>query len=108
LLDKEDFLPKFVLDNPVEESLPKKFVLPQHSQWQTLYLSAGKKDKINKMDIVGMLLQKGNLQKEDLGKIEVLDFSAFVAVKRNKITQTLSLIKDEKIKNKKIKIEIAQ
>ena len=59
-------------------------------------------------DIVGMLLQKGNLQKEDLGKIEVLDFSAFVAVKRNKIAQTLSLIKDEKIKNKKIKIEIAQ
>ena len=46
-------------------------------------------------------------RKEDLGKIEVLDVSAFVAVKRKKINQTLSLIKDEKIKNKKIKIEIA-
>jgi ATP-independent RNA helicase DbpA len=59
------------------------------------------------MDIDGMLLQKGGLQKDELGKIEVLDFSAFVAVKRHKINQTLSLIKDEKIKNKKIKIEIA-
>ena len=28
LLDKEDFLPKFVTDNPIEETLPKKFVLP--------------------------------------------------------------------------------
>jgi ATP-independent RNA helicase DbpA len=107
LLDKEDFLPKFITEQPIEESLPKQFILPKPSEWQTLYLSAGKKDKINKMDIVGMLLQKGNLQKEDLGKIEVLDFSAFVAVKRKKINQTLSLIKDEKIKNKKIKIEIA-
>lgn len=108
LLDKEDFLPKFIIELPIEESLPKTFVLPKPSEWQTLYLSAGKKDKINKMDIVGMLLQKGNLQKDELGKIEVLDFSAFVAVKRKKINQTLSLIKDEKIKNKKIKIEIAQ
>lgn len=107
LLDKEDFLPKFVHDNPTEEALPKTFKLPKPSLWQTLYLSAGKKDKINKMDIVGMFLQKGNLQKEDLGKIEVLDFSAYVAVKRNKIEQTLLHIKNEKIKNKKIKIEIA-
>jgi ATP-independent RNA helicase DbpA len=107
LLDKEDFLPKFITEQPIEESLPKKFMLPKPSEWQTLYLSAGKKDKINKMDIVGMLLQKGGLQKDELGKIEVLDFSAFVAVKRHKINQTLSVIKDEKIKNKKIKIEIA-
>jgi superfamily II DNA/RNA helicase len=107
LLDLEDELPVFLHTTPKAESLPKKMVMPKASEWQTLYISAGKKDKINKMDIVGMMLQKGQLQKEDLGKIEVLDKSAYAAVKSGKITQTLALIKAEKIKNKKVKIEIA-
>jgi ATP-independent RNA helicase DbpA len=72
-----------------------------------LYIGAGKKDKINKMDIVGMILQKGRLQKEELGKVEVLDHSSYVAVKRNKITKTLQLLKEEKIKNKKVKMGIS-
>jgi ATP-independent RNA helicase DbpA len=59
------------------------------------------------MDIVGMLLQKGQLQKEELGKIEVLDKSAYAAVKSSKIKRILQLIQAEKIKNKKVKIEIA-
>jgi hypothetical protein len=59
------------------------------------------------MDIVGMLLQKGQLQKEELGKIEVLDHSAYVAVKSQKMHKTLQLIKDEKIKNKKLKMEVS-
>lgn len=107
LLDLEDHLPKFMDIVPVEESLPKKLILPAPCEWKTLYIGAGKKDKINKMDIVGMLLQKGQLQKDELGKIEVLDHSAYVAVKSSKILKTLQLIKEEKIKNRKIKMEIS-
>ena len=88
---------------PEEETLPAKLVLPKASTWKTLYIGAGKKDKINKMDIVGMLLQKGGLQKEELGKIEVLDHSAYAAIKSNKIQKTLENIRNEKIKNRKIK-----
>ena len=107
LLDIGDHLPKFLDVTPIEESLPKKLVLPAPCEWKTLYIGAGKKDKINKMDIVGMLLQKGKLQKEELGKIEVLDHSAYVAIKADKIMKTLQLIRDEKIKNKKMKMEIS-
>ncbi len=107
LLDKNDYLPKFLTVTPEVETLPKKFELPQPAQWKTLYIGAGKKDKINKTDIVGMLLQKGQLQKDELGKIEILDHSAYVAVKSNKINKTLQLIKEEKIKKRKTKIEIA-
>ena len=107
LLDIEDYLPKFITETPEEEELPKKLVLPKPNEWKTLYISAGKKDKVNKMDIVGMLLQKGQLQKEDLGKIEVLDHSAYAAVKSDKILKTLQLIKDEKIKNKRVKTDIS-
>lgn len=107
LLDVEDRLPAFIKTPPALDPLPKKLVLPEPVEWQTVYISAGKKDKINKMDVVGMLLQKGNLQKEELGRIDILDHSAYAAVRSNKIAQTLQLIKNEKIKNKKVKIEIA-
>ncbi len=107
LLDIDDFLPEFVHTKPVEDSLPSAFRIPQAPKWRTLYFSAGKKDKINKMDIVGMLLQKGQLNKDELGKIEVLDFSAYAAVASDKIEKTVSLVREEKIKGKKIKIAIA-
>ncbi|OYU94648.1 MAG: helicase [Bacteroidetes bacterium B1(2017)] len=107
LLDLEDTLPRFISDTPTEEPLPKEFVMPEPMAWKTLYIAAGKKDKINKMDIVGMLLQKGNLKKDELGKIEVLDKSAYVAIKANKIQKTLQLVQTEKIKGRKIKMEIA-
>jgi len=107
ILDTDDHLPKFLTITPEKELLPKKFVQPTPSEWKTLYIAAGKKDKINKMDIVGMLLQKGQLQKEELGKIEVLDHSAYVAVKASKINKMLQLIKEEKLKNRKIKMEIS-
>ncbi len=108
LLSADEYIPKFITTSPVEEVLPFKLVLPKPGEWQTLYIGAGKKDKINKMDIVGMFLKKGQLKQDELGKIEVLDHSAYVAVKRNKIIKTLQLIKDERVKNKKIKIEIAR
>jgi superfamily II DNA/RNA helicase len=107
LLDKEDYLPKFLSTTPEEEILPETVTLPKPCEWKTIYIGAGKKDKINKMDIVGMMLQKGQLKKEELGKIEVLDHSAYVAVKLSKATQILQRIQEEKIKNKKVKMEIS-
>ena len=60
------------------------------------------------MDIVGMLLQKGKLAKDELGLIEVLDHSSYAAVSSHKVEQVLKLIREEKIKNKKIKIAISE
>jgi len=107
LLDVDDYLPPFVKDAPAEEKLPKTLTIPKPCEWKTMYIGAGKKDKINKMDIVGMFMQKGQLQKDEIGKIEVLDHSAYVAIKRSKILKTLQLVKEEKIKNKKVKMEIS-
>lgn len=89
------------------ENLKGNFVLPGDSEWQTLYIAAGKKDKVNKIDIVGLLLKKGGLQKEDVGLIEVKDQSSYVAVKRSMINRILKSLANEKIKGKKVKIEVA-
>ena len=37
-------------------------------------------DKINKIDIVGFLAKKGNLQKDEIGRIDVKDHYAFAAI----------------------------
>ena len=108
LLAANDHLPPFIKETPLAESLPAKNILPGKSPWRTLFISAGKKEKINKMDIVGMLLQKGQLAKEELGRIEVLDHSAYAAVRSDKILKVLKLINNEKIKGKKVRIEISE
>lgn len=107
LLDINDHLPEFLDETPEYEILPGKMILPKPSMWKTLFIGGGKKDKINKMDIVGMLIQKGKLQKEDIGKIEVLDNSAFAAINSSKIQNVLKLIKDEKIKGQKVKFALS-
>lgn len=89
------------------ENLKGNFALPKDSLWQTLYIAAGKKDKVNKIDIVGLLLKKGGLEKDDVGLIEVKDTASYVAVKRNMVGRVLSALTNEKIKNKKVKIEVA-
>ena len=82
--------------------------LPKPPVYQTLYISGGKKNKLNKIDIVGFFSQKGKLEKGDLGLIEVKDFISFVAVKYSKVKSLLQNIQDEKMKGKKYKIEIAR
>jgi ATP-independent RNA helicase DbpA len=107
VLSTEEYVPSYIPEPPVEEVLPSKQILPEPSPWNTLYLNAGKKEKINKVDIVGLMLQKGGLLKDELGIIEVLDHCAFVAVKREKVASVLQLLRDEKIKKKSVKISIA-
>lgn len=106
LLGEKEHVPAFIKEKPVSETLIAKQQLPENPIWCTMYVAAGKKDKINKMDIVGLFLQKGKLQKEELGLIEVLDHSAYAAVRRDRVEGLLKLIKNEKIKNKRVKIGI--
>jgi len=57
------------------------------------------------VDIVGFLMQKGNLKKEEIGLIEVKDYFSYVAIKRTKMSEVIRVVRDEKIKNKKTVIE---
>lgn len=105
LADEEKY--PFLKADIETETLKGKYQLPKDSEWQTLYISAGKKDKVNKIDIVGLLLKKGGLQKEEVGLIEVKDQASYVAIKRKLVPQVLKTLANEKVKNKKVKIETA-
>jgi superfamily II DNA/RNA helicase len=108
ILNEEEKLPPYLTSNAEEITVPESSPVPEKPKWTTLFVGAGKKDKVNKVDVVGFLSNKGDLKQEDIGLIEVKDFFSFVAVRKSKIPQTLQLIKDQKIKNKKVKIEVAK
>ena len=108
ILSPEEHLPEYIQSDIQELNLPDNSPLPERPKWSTVFIAAGKKDKVNKVDIVGFLAQKGQLKKEDIGLIEVKDFFSFVAVRKNKLGGALELIKNEKIKNKKVRIDVAK
>jgi superfamily II DNA/RNA helicase len=108
IYSEEEKLPVYITANAQVFDLPEKLSIPEKPKWSTLFIDAGKKDKINKIDIVGFLSQKGQLKKDEIGLIEVKDFVSFAAVRKSKIGNVLELIKNEKIKNKKVKVAIAK
>jgi len=108
IMGPEEKLPAYIPADTEEIELPEENNLPEKPKWSTLFIAAGKKDKVNKIDIVGFLSNKGQLKKEDIGLIEVKDFFSFVAVRKLKVGSVLQLIKNEKIKNKKVKIDAAK
>lgn len=101
-------VPDYILIPKNEFKIKDINLPPKQSEWITIYFSGGKKNKINKVDLVGFLLQKSGLNKDEIGLISVLDFTSFVAVKRKKAKETLSNIQGEKIKGQKLKISIAR
>lgn len=108
ILSPEEKLPAYIHEDVEEITLPETIELPEKPKWTTLFIAAGKKDKVNKVDVVGFLSNKGKLKKDDIGLIEVKDFFSFVAVRKTKVGEALQLVKNEKIKNKKVKIEVAK
>jgi superfamily II DNA/RNA helicase len=108
IVGPDEKIPAYISPDAEQIELPENAIIPEKPKWSTLFIAAGKKDKVNKVDIVGFLSQKGELKKEDIGLIEVKDFFSFVAVKKIKVNHTLHLIKEEKIKNRKVKIAVAK
>lgn len=82
--------------------------LPPRPLWTTLYIGKGKKDKINKVDIVGFLSKVGGLKREELGRVDVGDHWAFAAVAREKADEVLLRVREMKIKGVKTLIEKAR
>jgi superfamily II DNA/RNA helicase len=102
--EKNEVLPKFAAS-------AEKFVLAgiktvANSQWETLYINGGRKDKISKGDIAGLFFKQGKLRGEELGNIELKNDCAFVAVPSKKIKQLLKDLDNSRLKRKKVRITL--
>lgn len=109
MFSKGDYMPPFIPTEEVEKiELEERYDIPDKPKWVTLYMPLGKKNKISKGDIAGFMINQAELRPEDLGLIEVKDFSSFIAVRRTKAAHILSATKEARIKNKKAKLEFAK
>ncbi|SEF51417.1 DEAD/DEAH box helicase [Parabacteroides chinchillae] len=103
ILNEIESVPEYIVREPDEFFLPERTKKPVRPEWVTLTINRGKRDKLSKKDVVGFLFQKGGLEKDDLGVVEVKESCAFAAVRRDKLSALLARIRDEKIKNMKAK-----
>ena len=101
---EKDTLPDFIGNLPVEKR--SQSPLPGPSEWSTLFVSGGRKDKISKGDIAGLFFKQGNLSKEDLGMIELKTDCAFVGVKSAMVEMLLPKVNNTKLKDKKVKVTV--
>ena len=69
----------------------------------TLQILGGRKEKIRAGDLLGALTGDGGLASAQIGKINVNEFSTYVAVARDIADQALRALNDGKVKGKRVK-----
>jgi len=75
-------------------------------KWVTLYISGGRKDKISKGDIAGLFFKQGQLNKNELGVIELKHDCAYVAVPSQKSEELIQKLNNSRLKKKKVRISL--
>jgi ATP-dependent RNA helicase DeaD len=73
-----------------------------------LFINAGKKNKIRTKDIVGAIANETGVPGKVLGAIDLYDDYAFVDIPKEYVKDVLVGMKNAKIKNKRIHMEIAK
>lgn len=95
-------LPDFIkFDDTVT---PKGTVSTLATDWVTLFISGGRKDKISKGDVAGVLFKQCNLDKSEIGIIELKQDCVFVAVPKTKATIIIDTINNTRLKKKKVRV----
>ncbi|MBL4730368.1 MAG: ATP-dependent RNA helicase DbpA [Sulfurimonas sp.] len=75
-------------------------------QFVTLVIEGGKKDKLRAGDVLGALTGDSGLNGSSIGKIDIYDRQAYVAIQREKINEAHKKLTSGKIKNKKFSVWI--
>lgn len=101
----EERKPDYIHLYPEQFDLPQAVPSPIRPRWATLYIGKGKKDKINKIDIAGFLYKTVGLERDDVGRIDVKDHYAFVAVRTAVAGLVLRHARNVRIKGVKTIVE---
>jgi len=101
---ENEYPPEFITTSEIVKLSAKSTNIK--SEWSTLYISGGRKDKISKGDIAGLLFKQGNLERNELGVIELKQDCAFVAVPRTKAKDIVEKTNNMRIKKRKVRITI--
>lgn len=70
-------------------------------QYETLYFSAGKREKLSRGDILGFLVKEGGIGASQIGRIDMFDHYALAAVEHAAALDLPQRLKGKKIKGEK-------
>ena len=76
---------------------------PLDPQWVTLQIDGGRKQKIRPGDLLGALTREGGIEGDQVGRINILDLTAYVAVDRSVSRTALNVLQKNKIKGRSFK-----
>ncbi|MCH5232345.1 MAG: DEAD/DEAH box helicase [Muribaculaceae bacterium] len=93
----------FSVDDIYDLDVDKKTNLS--SNFATLYISAGKKEKISRGDILGFLVKECNVPASEIGRIDVSDHYSLARVPQDKVKDILKNGETKKMKGEKRKIK---
>ena len=108
ILGPTEQIPDYLADEPKTFAMPAQIPAPSQPKWVTLYIGKGKKDKVNKIDVVGFLSKVGGLSQSEIGRIEVHPNWSYASVERRLANKVLERVKGQKIKGLKTIISIAK
>jgi ATP-independent RNA helicase DbpA len=74
----------------------------------TLWIDGGRKDKMRPGDILGALTGTGGIAGSEVGKIDVFEKQAYVAIKRDSADQALTCLRKGKIKGRNFNVRKSQ
>jgi ATP-independent RNA helicase DbpA len=78
------------------------------SEMETLFIGAGRKNKIRPGDILGALTGECGIAGEDIGKIEIQDYISFVAISKRVSRRALSGLETGRVKGRRVRVELAR
>ena len=107
ILGPEEHLPEYVKEPTAEFDLPATDSGVPEPRMTTLYIGKGKKDKISKGDILGFLCKTCGIKGSDIGRIDVYERFAYVAVARSLGKAIVSKARGTKIKGVRTVVELA-
>lgn len=96
----EDYMGQAITLEPLPRGDKKSLPAPV---MVTLNIDGGKKDKLRPGDIIGALTKDAGLPFEKIGKIDMFDFSAYVAVDKSIAPAALKQLSDGKLKGRKFR-----
>lgn len=106
---KEDTLPDYVKEigpkNITVGDLYSSTVEPS-AKWLTLYITGGRRDKISKGDIAGLLLKQGGIEQNQLGIIELQQNCSYAAVHSSVAHQLIEKTNNTRLKKTKVRVSI--
>ncbi|MBK5207748.1 MAG: DbpA RNA binding domain-containing protein, partial [Polaromonas sp.] len=74
----------------------------------TLQIVGGRKEKIRAGDVLGALTGEAGFTREQVGKINVNEFSTYVAVDRKIAAEALRKLTEGKVKGKSVKVRLLE